>query len=241
MQKVIGLVGYVNKTDFVINLAKTFMICNKNILVVDGTIESRLKYTIPALETKEKAYVTQYDGIDFAVGFKNMHEVENYTCKNGINIGLYDYILIDIDNGDSYDGMRARGYDKIYFFVEHTNISIARNTELLKTLLIFKPLDKNLALTKVLFRYYITRASETYYENKLNNFPIDWSEGSYDLQYDDMDRIADIESQQSSIIQVNKHTKRFVSVIADMVAEMEEGLTSGEVRKKVKEYIRRGV
>lgn len=241
MQKVIGLVGYVNKTDFVINLAKTFMICNKNVLVVDSTIENRMQYTIPALETKEKSYVTQYDGIDFAVGFKNMHDIENYICKSGLNIGLYDYILIDIDNGDGYDGMRTRGYDKLYFFVEHTNISVAKNTELLKTLLIYKPLDKNLALTRVLFRYYMTRASETYYENKLNNFPIDWDEGSYDMPYDDVDRIADIESQQSGMIQVNKHTKTFISVISDIVAEVQEGVNSGEVRKKIKEYNRRGL
>ncbi len=241
MQKVVGLVGYVNKTDFVINLAKALMICNKNVLVIDGTAEKRFKYTIPALETKEKQYVTQYDGIDFAVGFKSMHDVENYICKSGLNIGLYDYILIDIDNGDSYDGMRARGYDKTYFFVEYTNISIAKNTELLKTLLIYKPLDKNLELTRVLFRYYVTRASETYYENKLNGFPIDWNEGSYDMPYDDMDRIADIESQQSGLIHVHKHTKRFVSILADMIAEMEEGLNSGEVRKKIKSYSRRGV
>lgn len=241
MQKVIGLVGYVNKTDFVINLAKTFMICNKSVLVIDGTAESRFKYTIPALETKEKAYVTQYDGIDFAVGFKNMHDVENYICKNELNIGLYDYILIDTDNGDSYEGMRARGYDKTYFFVEYTNMSIAKNTELLKTLLIYKPLDKNLALTRVLFRYYVTRASEKYYENKLIGFPIDWNENAYDMPYDDVDRIADIESQQSGLIQVNKHTKTFISIISDMVSEMEEGLNSGEVRKKIKEYVRRGI
>lgn len=241
MQKVIGLVGYVNKTDFVINLAKTYMICNKNVLVIDSTGENRMKYTIPSLSTKEKAYVTQYDGIDFAVGFNSMHDVENYICKNGLNIGLYDYILIDIDNGEGYDTMRARGYDKVYFFVEHTNISVAKNTELLKTLLIYKPLDRNLELTRVLFRYYITRASETYYENKLSGFPIDWNEGSYEISYDDIDRIADIESQQSGLIQVNKHTKMFISIIADMIAENEEGLSSGEIRKKIKEYHRRGL
>lgn len=241
MQKVIGLVGYVNKTDFVINLAKTFMICNKTVLVVDATVESKLKYTIPALETKEKSYVTQYDGVDFAVGFKSMHEIENHICKDEINIGLYDYIIVDVDSGEGYDNMRTRGYDKVYFFVEHTNISVAKNTELLKTLLIYKPLDKNLELTRVLFRYYVTRASETYYENKLNNFPIDWSEGSYDMPYDDVDKIADIESQQSGLIQVNKHTKMFISVIADIIAENEETLNSGEVRKKIREYVRRGI
>lgn len=241
MQKVIGLVGYVNKTDFIINLAKTFMICNKNVLVIDGTIENKLKYTIPALDTKEKAYITQYDGIDFAVGFQNLHEVESYTCKNALNIGLYDYILIDIDNGESYENMRTRKYDKLYFFVEHTNISIAKNTEILKTMLIFKPLDKNLELTRILFRYYVTRTSETYYENKLNEFPIDWNENSYELPYDDVDRIADIESQQSGIIQVNKHTSKFINTISDIVSELEEGLNSGEVRKKLKQYVKRGV
>ena len=57
MQEVIALAGYVNKTDFVINLAKALNYMGKTVLVVDGTVEERLKYTVPSLTVNEKAYV----------------------------------------------------------------------------------------------------------------------------------------------------------------------------------------
>ena len=108
MQEVIALAGYVNKTDFVINLAKAISFMGKTVLVVDGTVEERMKYTVPSLTMKEKEYITQYDSIDFAVGFKNMHDVENYICKRELNIALYDYILLDIDNPSAYENFRSQ-------------------------------------------------------------------------------------------------------------------------------------
>ena len=93
---------------------------------------------------------------------------------------------------------------------------MSKNQELLKTMMIYKPLDKKLELTKVLFKYYITRASETYYENKLIGFAIDWNENSYELTYEDQDRIADIEAQHSGIIDIMRHTKMFVNLVAEI-------------------------
>ena len=125
MQEVIALAGYVNKTDFVINLAKAISLTGKTVLVIDGTNEERLKYTVPSLSVKEKEFVTQYDSVDFAVGFKSMHDVENYICKRELNIALYDYILLDIDNPAAYENFRSRGISKTYFFVEYSNISMS--------------------------------------------------------------------------------------------------------------------
>lgn len=234
MQEVIALAGYVNKTDYVINLAKAISMMGKTVLVIDGTYEERLKYTVPSISVKEKEYVTQYDSIDFAVGFKNMHDVENYICKRELNIALYDYILLDIDNPSAYENFRSRGINKTYFFVEYSNISMSKNAELLKTMMIYKPLDGKLELTKVLFKYYLTRASETYYENKLVNFAIEWNENMYELNYEDQDRIADIEAQHSGIIDIMKHTKMFVNLVAEIGADILKDVTSNEIKKEIK-------
>lgn len=239
MQEVIALAGYVNKTDFIINLAKSISYMGKTVLVVDGTYEERMKYTVPALTISDKEYITQYDSIDFAVGFKNMHDVENYICKRELNIALYDYILLDIDNPAAYENFRSRGITKTYFFVEYSNISMSKNSELLKTMMIYKPLDRKLELTKVLFKYYITRASETYYENKLINFAIEWDENSYELTYEDQDRIADIEAQHSGIIDIMRHTKNFVNLVAEIGADILKDVTSNELRKEIKNGSRR--
>jgi len=59
--KIIGLIGYVDKYDFAINLAKSINTMDKSVLVVDATKDSKLKYVIPALDNIGRAYVTQYN------------------------------------------------------------------------------------------------------------------------------------------------------------------------------------
>ena len=72
MQKVIGLVGYVNTTEYIINLAKVLSITGNSVLVIDGTTEERLRYSIPAFNNSEKEYLVHFDGADYALGFRSI-------------------------------------------------------------------------------------------------------------------------------------------------------------------------
>ena len=53
MQKIIGFIGYVNKSEFIINLSKILKIMNKKVLVVDGTLNKSIKYTIPTFDVAQ--------------------------------------------------------------------------------------------------------------------------------------------------------------------------------------------
>ena len=80
MQKIIAFVGYVNKSEFIINLAKVLDIMRKKVLVVDGTSEQRIKYTIPTFDVAAKESLTHFDGTDYAVGFDSIEAIKNYIC-----------------------------------------------------------------------------------------------------------------------------------------------------------------
>ena len=71
--QVIGLIGYVDKYDMILNLARAINIMDKSVLVVDATLDRKLKYIVPALDNIGRAYVTQYNNIDFAVGFDSKY------------------------------------------------------------------------------------------------------------------------------------------------------------------------
>ena len=75
-------------------------------LVIDGTLEERLRYTIPAFNNSEKEYLTNFDGVDYALGFNNMDAIKEYICTKTSDAETYDIILLDIDNADSYVGFR---------------------------------------------------------------------------------------------------------------------------------------
>ncbi len=232
--KVIGLMGYTEKYDFAINLAKTLNIMGKSVLVIDATLDRKLKYVIPSMSI-EKSYVTQYNGIDFAVGFGSIHEIDNYMNERGINMGLYDFAIIDIDSPKAYEFFRARGFDKLYFFIESTVLSVQKNKEIANGFKIFNNAsEEKIKMTRVIYKNYMSRASEKYFVDSLTAYGIEWNENEYEIPNDDQDKMVNMDSQLSGIIDVKKHTKYFISAIADMVAEILEDVKAKQVINEIK-------
>ena len=100
--QVIGLMGYIDKHDFTINMAKILEIMNKSVLVIDATYDKKFKYIIPTMDTDKESYITNYSQIDFAVGFDSFTKLEDYMKENEVDISKYDYVLIDIDSAETY-------------------------------------------------------------------------------------------------------------------------------------------
>lgn len=241
MQKIVGLIGYVNKSDFIINIAKVLNIMEKKVLVIDATIEKRLKYTLPIIDYNKKKYITNFDEVDYAVGFSSFTEVKKYMCKDQSHIETYDYILINIDNTEAIEKFNYKEINLKYFFMEYTNISIQKNQEILKQMEEIKDIDEKIEMIKILFRNYYTRTSDVYYERKIEDFNIEWIAEQYELSYEDQDKIVDIEAQQSGYIEFNKHTKNFQNTIINIVNEIIGDTSASEIKKMIKMYIRRKI
>lgn len=238
MQKVIGLVGYVNKTEYIINLAKVLSIAGKSVLVIDGTKEERLRYSIPAFNNSDKEYLVHFDTVDYALGFRSIEGIKEYICKKTSNADSYDIILIDIDNVESYEDFVKENFSKTFFFIEYLNISLAKNEELLRVISSYEAVDRKPVLSRVIFRQYVTRASEKYFENRILEYPVEWNEVAYELPYMDQDKIADIEFEQSGYIDMNRHTKQYLTLVTDMASDIIGDVQPGEIRKMIKMYTR---
>lgn len=232
--KVIGLIGYVDKYDFAINLAKSINIMNKSVLVVDATLDSKLKYIVPSLDNIGKAYVTQYNNIDFAVGFDSMYDIENYMCEQSINIGLYDYIIIDIDSPKTYEFFRTRGIDKTYFFIHTDVLAVAKNKDIIKAIKVYNPDEAGIKMTKVIFKDYMSRAAEDYFEKQIEGYNIKWDENLYEMFMDERDKVVNTDSQFSGIIDLKKHTTPYLNVISEITANILEDVSYKEVLKQIK-------
>lgn len=232
--KVIGLIGYVDKYDFAINLAKSINIMDKSVLVVDATADCKLKYVIPSLDNIGKAYVTQYNNIDFAVGFDSMYDVENYMCEQSINIGLYDYIIIDIDSPKTYEFFRTRGIDKTYFFIHTDVLAVAKNKDIIKAIKVYNPDEESTKMTKVIFKDYMSRTAEDYFEKQIEAYNIKWDENLYEMFMDERDKVVNTDSEFSGLIDLKKHTVAYLNVIAEITANVLEDVSHKDVLKQIK-------
>lgn len=75
--KVIGFIGAYNKTNLLLNIAKTLTELENKVLVIDTTKLERSKYVVPSI-SPTKSYVTSFENTDFALGFEKMADLYNY-------------------------------------------------------------------------------------------------------------------------------------------------------------------
>lgn len=237
--KIIGCIGYVNKTDFLITIAKMLTICNKKVLIFDGTTEQRLKYMMPSIENLMQPHITNFDDVYGASNFETYAYLERYAAERNINLDEYDYMIVDIDNLQSYKEFRKRGFDKSYFFFEHSPITIAKNLELLREIFNYKLPEQEIKMTKVIYKLYLSRASEEYYENKFNEFDVKWENEPIEIPEEQMDKIVSIENNYANSIAFKKFSSGFKMAAMEITAQLLGESQIGFVKKTVKEYERR--
>ena len=237
--KVIGFIGYVDKTDFIIAVSKMLTICNKKVLIFDGTLEQRLKYMMPSIENIMQPHITNFDGLYGAVNFETIGHLEKYAAERNINLDEYDYMIVDVDDPQSYQELRKRGYDKAYFFFEHSPVCIAKNLELLKGIFSFKLPEQEIKMSKIIYKLYLTRASETYFESKFSEYDVKWEDDPIEVPQDLGDKAVAIENNFANTIETKKLSSGFKGAAMELAARL---LGDGQlpfVRKTVKDFERR--
>lgn len=155
--KKIGFVGAFDKTNLIMYIAKVLQNMNKKVLVIDGTILQKMRYVVPTI-SYSKMYITDFENIDFAVGFQNMEQIIQY-----LQIGRmaeqelpYDYILVDVDNRVAFRTFYVNNAEKLYFVTGFDMYSLKRGID------IFTNLEKQVNLTKVLYSNNVTKEDEEY-------------------------------------------------------------------------------
>ena len=234
--KVIGMLGYTEKIDFIMNLVKTLDYMGKTVLVIDATNDKKYKYIIPSITETEKQYITQFDKVDYAVGFESMPDIENFMTSEKINISLYDYIILDIDNAKTYEFFRTRPFDKTYLFEDTSILSLKKNKEIINTIKIYNTDNTTLNMTRVLYRGYLLRSSENYFERALSEVGAVFNEKQFEIVEEEQDRMITLDNQLSSIIQVKKHTNMFIDTLSSIAADILED----EIKKDIIKAIKRG-
>ena len=124
----IGFIGAYDKIDFVIYIAKILVEMGQRVLVVDGTITQKARYIVPTIEPTT-TYITEFEGIDIAVGLKSLSHIKDYLGIPEINGLLYDIVLIDTDMAEGVENYEMENCEKIYFATSFDMYSIKRGIE----------------------------------------------------------------------------------------------------------------
>ncbi len=232
--KVVGLLGYSEKVDLVTSLSKVINLMGKTVLVIDATLDKKYKYIISSLDIMDKEYVTQFDGVDYAVGFESMNDVENYMIKQKINISLYDYILLDIDNPKTYEFFRSRVFNNIFLVMDTSMLGYKKNLEILNSFKVYNVDKTEFKISRILYRAYMTRASDKFIENKLSTIECNWDERDYEIVESEQDKMMYLDFQISGFIQMRKHSNMFINSVIDITTKIIEDVNASMIKKAIK-------
>ena len=112
--KKVGFIGTYDKTDLILNIAKILTTLKKKVIVVDSTLTQKAKYVVPVINPT-LAYITDFEDIDVAVGFKNETEIKNYLGIAENEELPYDIMLIDVDDSLAVEEFNLIKAPKNYF------------------------------------------------------------------------------------------------------------------------------
>ncbi len=219
----IGFVGAYDKTDVILYIAKIISLIGKKVLVIDSTVNQKAKYVVPVINPT-KSYITNFEGMDIAVGFNNLQQIQEYLGTEDKKID-YDIILIDIDSTESIEIYDMKEANKNYFVTSFDLYSFKKGIEIIDLL------NETIKLKKVLFSKYATEEEDDYLNFLSLGHKVIWeSERIYfPLELGDQSTI--IENQMLSKIKIRKLTNQYKKSLLYMAEEIVKPEERGKIRK----------
>lgn len=235
--KKIGFIGAYDKSDLIIHVAKILQLLNYKVMVIDTTLLQKTKYIVPSINPT-KSYITSFEDIDFAIGFKNWDDIEKYLgIKFDTNEeetkkdtkGLFDYILIDIDSQDGLERFEIDELEEKYFVTSFDMYSLRRGIR------IFEGLDVPIKLTKILFSYEPSQIEEEQLNYASLGYKIEWNDFTIYFPISDEDNKVMQENQRFEKIRFKRLSNSYKESLAYIIQDIDKSQNLSKIRKAMKD------
>ena len=209
----ISFIGSYDKIDLILYIAKILVATDKKVLVIDSTINQKAKYIVPVIKPT-KAYVTDFEDIDVAVGFSNFNEIKEYLGMP-IHAELpYDIALIYIDSYESIINFGIDNSDKNYFVTGFDLYTLKRGLEILSGI------TEILNLTKVCFSKTATKEDDDYLNYLALGYKIQWSDEIIYFPFEVGDQSVIAENQRVAKIKFKKLSAQYKEALIFIVEQI---------------------
>ena len=222
----IGFIGAYDKKDLLLNIAKVLTNFGKSVLIVDATSMQRFRYIVPMVSNgPAPAYISEYQGIDVAVGFINLNGVAQYLGQN-LN---YEYVMIDSDMIQTVTSFMLPNIEKNFFVTSYDEYELQRGVE------IFKYLRQQIELYKVILSANINSKEEEYLNHLVPETIVKWKKEKFQFADTTDDRQATLDNQLTKEIVLKKYTGTYKDSLEYLISVM-VGKTIGQadIRKMIR-------
>ncbi len=231
--KKVGFIGTYDKTDLILNVAKILTTMKKKVIVVDSTLTQKAKYVVPVINPT-LTYITDFEDIDVAVGFKNEAGIKGYLGIAENEELPYDIMLIDVDDSLAVEGFDLIKAPKNYFVTAFDLYSLKRGLEVLSNL------KEPMSLTKILFTKEILKEEDDYLDFLSLGYKVMWNEYRIYFPIENGDWSVLAENQRVAKIKLKRLSMQYKDSLVYIVGEILNDTSENQIRRAVK-IIERGV
>lgn len=229
----IGFIGAYDKTDFVLYIAKILLEMGHRVLVVDATITQKARYIVPNIQP-ERSYITEFEGIDVAVGFKSFEDIKTYLRIPTMGQLQYDIALIDTNSAGGVMSYKIQDSEKIYFVTSFDLYSIRRGIESLNGI------QEKVNATKVLFSREVTSDENNYLNYLSSGSNIIWNQQIIYMPFELGDQTVIYKNQRVAKIRLRGLTNQYKEGLMYIAVQLLGDENYPQIRKVFKK-IEKGV
>ena len=223
----VGFIGAYDKTSLILSIAKVLSKAGRKVLVIDSTIKQKCKYVVPAINPT-KSYITEFDGIDVAVGFESLKEIEQYIGIDNAEELEYDIILIDTDTYEGTVNFALQSAEKLYYATSFDLYSLKKGIE------IIKQLDIPLHMTKLFYSKEMLKEEEEYFDYLALGVKVIWNEEKLYFLLENGDQAAIIENQRLDRIKYKNLSNVYKENIAFLVNDIDNKIEEKQIKTIMK-------
>lgn len=223
----ICFIGAFSKTDLIMYVARILVEMNKKVLIIDATINQKAKYIVPAINPTV-TYVTEHEGMDVAVGFRDYNGIKQYLGIPDTSSLTYDYIFIDIDNPELIENFDIYDATKKYFVTSSDLYSLKKGLEVLSGIKV--PME----LTKIFFSNQMSKAEDDYLDFLSLGYKIKWNNEKIYFPMNSEDQDIIIENQRLSKIKFKGLSSGYKGALLYLVQEIDNNDSESNIKRTVK-------
>ena len=231
--KKISFIGCYDKIDLILYIAKILVAMDKKVLVIDSTLNQKAKYIVPVIKPT-KAYITEFEEIDVAVGFEDFNAIKEYLAMPAETELPYDMVLLDIDTYEMLNNFKIDNEDRNYFVTGTDLYTLKKGLEILSGI------TDVLNITKVIFSRTASKEDDDYLNYLSLGYKITWNEEIIYFPFEIGDQSVIAENQRVSKIKFRKLSEQYKEALIYICQQILEQ-NEYQKMKKIFRQLERGV
>lgn len=225
--RTIGFLGGYDKIDLILYIARILTLAQKKVLIIDASINQRAKYIVPSI-SPTKTYVTEFEGIDVAVGFDNIDGIKKYLGVEDKRLE-YDIALLDIDSYEAFVNFNAIENYRNLFVTGFDLYSLKKGIE------IISGFNTSVKLTKILFSKDMDDDENAYLDYLTSGYNVSWDENTFNFPIELGNYAVSVENQIVSRIKIKGLSSTYKDELQFLIETVfNEYVTSRDISKIIK-------